>query len=132
MQNITSSVSLKDAIQLLEVEQGIKAQLLKDQFYLTFESLKPVNLLKNTLHDISSSPYLIDNILGTALGIASGFLTNKIFIGRSGNIIRNLLGSVLQFGVTNVVAQHPETIKSLGEVIMQFILRKKGVNSKKL
>ena len=131
MQNITSSVSLKEAIQLLEVEQGIKAQLLKDQFYLTFESLKPVNLLKNTLHDISSSPYLIDNILGTAMGIASGFLTNKIFVGRSGNIVRNLLGSVLQFGVTNVVAQHPETIKSLGEVIMQFILRKKGANSKK-
>jgi hypothetical protein len=131
MQNITSSVSLKNAIQLLEVEQGIKAQLLKDQVYLTFEGFKPVNLLKNALRDISSSPYLIDNILGTAMGIASGFLTNKIFVGRSGSIIRNLLGSVLQFGVTNVVAQHPETIKSLGEVIMQFILRKKGANSKK-
>ena len=61
------------------------------------------------------------------MGIASGFLTNKIFVGASGNLIRKLLGSVLQFGVTNVVAQHPETIKSLGEVIIQFILRKKGV-----
>ena len=132
MQHINSSVSLKNAIQLLEVEQGIKAQFLKDQFYLTFESLKPVNLLKNALHDISSSPYLIDNILGTAMGIASGFLTNKIFVGASGSLIRKLLGSVLQFGVTNAVAQHSETIKSVGEVIMQFVLRKKRVNSKKL
>ena len=116
----------------MEADQGIKGQLLKDQFYLAYESLKPVNLLKNTLHDISSSPNLIDNILGTAMGIASGFLTNKIFVGDQEVIIRKLLGSVLQFGVTNVVAQHPETIKSLGEVIMQFILRKKGVNSEKL
>ena len=132
MQNITSTAGLKNAIQLLEVDQGIKGQLLKDQFYLTYESLKPVNLIKNALHDISSSPILIDNILSTSMGIASGFLTNRIFVGASGSLIRKLLGSVLQFGVTNVVAQHPETIKSLGEVIMQFILRKKGVNSEKL
>lgn len=132
MQNITSTLALKDAIQLLEADQAVKGQLLKEQFYMTYESLRPVNLLKNTLHDISSSPYLIDNILSTAMGIASGFLTNKIFVGRSGNIVRSLLGTILQFGVTNVVAQHPAAIKSLGEIIMQFLLRKKETNSKKL
>ena len=131
MQNITSTTGLRNAIQLLEVEQGIKGNLLKDQFYLTVESLKPVTLIKNALHDISASPKLIDNILSTTMGIASGFLTNRVFVGASGSLIRKLLGSVLQFGVTNVVAQHPETIKSLGEVIMQFILRKRGVNSRK-
>jgi len=132
MQNISSTSNLKNTIQLLEVDQGIKGQLLKDQFYIVYESLKPVNFIKSTLHDISSSPLLMDNILSTSMGIASGFLTNRIFVGASGGLIRKLLGSVLQFGVTNVVAQHPETIKSLGEVIMQFILRKKGENSKKL
>jgi hypothetical protein len=129
MQTITSTVALKNAIKLLEAEHAVKGQLLKEQFYMTYESLKPVNLIRNTLHDISSSPYLIDNILGTSIGIASGFLTNKIFVGRSGSIIRNLLGTILQFGVTNVVAQHPVVIKSLGEVIIQFLLRKKRINS---
>lgn len=132
MQNISSTASLKNAIQLLEVDHGIKEQLLKDQFYIVYDSLKPVNFLKKTLQDISSSPLLLDNIMSTSMGIASGFLTNKIFVGASGSLIRKLLGSVLQFGVTNVVAQHPESIKSLGEVIMQFILRKKRVNSEKL
>jgi hypothetical protein len=132
MQNITSTTALRSAIQLLEVEQGIKGNLLKGQFYLTVESLKPVTLIKNALHDISTSPKLIDNILSTTMGIASGFLTNRVFVGASGSLIRKLLGSVLQFGVTNVVAQHPETIKSLGEVIMQFIFRKRVVNSEKL
>jgi hypothetical protein len=130
MEKITSAVALKNAIQLLEADQAVKGQLLKEQFYLTYESLKPVNLIKNALHDISSSPYLIDNILSTSMGIASGFLTNKIFVGRSGNIIRNLLGTVLQFGVTNVVAQHPAAVKSLGEIIMQFLIHRKRTNSK--
>ena len=132
MQNITSAIALKNRIQLLEIEQNAMGQLLRDQFYLTYEGLRPVNLLKSALNDISSSPFLIDNILSSAMGIASGFLTNKIFVGRSGSIIRSLLGSILQFGVTNVVAQHPETIKSLGQVIMQYFLRKKRTNSQKL
>jgi len=33
MQNITSIAELKDAIQVLEVEQGIKEQLFKEQLY---------------------------------------------------------------------------------------------------
>jgi hypothetical protein len=131
MQNITSIDGLKNAIQLLEEEQAIKGQLLKEQFYLTYESLKPVNLLNSTLNDISSSPYLIDNILGTAIGLVTGYLSKKIFIGTSGNIFRKLIGSIMQYSVTNVVAKHPDTIKSIGQFIFQHILRKKEINSEK-
>ena len=129
MQNITSKAGLKDAIQLLEAEQAIKGQLLKDQFYLTYESLKPVNLLMHTLKEISSSPYLIDNISGTAMGLAGGFLSKKIFVGTSGNLIRKLIGSILQFGVTNIVAQNSEIIKSVGQAIFQHFFHKKEMNS---
>jgi len=129
MQNISSYSSLRDAIQLLEVEQGVKSQLFKDQLRNTFESLKPINLIRKSLHDISSSPDLIDNILGVATGIASGFLTRKIFIGASGNVIRKILGTVLQFGVTNVVAKNPDTIKSVGQAILNLFLRRKDPKS---
>jgi len=125
MENITSAAGLKNAIQLLEVEQADKGQLLKAQFYLTYESLKPVNLLRSTLNDVASSPYLIDNIIGTALGLTSGFLSKKIFIGASGNKFRKLIGYVLQFGVTNFVAQHHDTIKSFSQAFFQFFVRKK-------
>ena len=130
MQNITSIAGLKNAIQLLEIEQGIKGQLLKEQFYLTYESLKPINILKKTLKEISSSPYLIDNISGTAMGLASGFLSKKIFVGTSGNIFRKLIGSLLQFGITNVVAKNSDIIKSVGQAIFQHFLRKKEMNSR--
>jgi hypothetical protein len=131
MENITSVEGLKNAIQIIELEHEYKQQLLKEQFRLTFESLKPINIIKDTLHDITSSPYLVDNILGATVGLATGYISRKIVVGGSASLIRKLLGSVLQFGVTNVVSQHPESIKSIGQYIYQRILRKKGIKSDK-
>jgi hypothetical protein len=131
MQTITSVAGLKNSILLLEAEQSIKGQLLKDQVFLTYESLKPVNLIKHTLKEISSSPYLIDNISGSAMGLLSGFLSRKIFVGTSGNLIKKLIGSVLQFGITNIVAQNSDVIKSVGQTVLHHFFRKKIMNSNK-
>lgn len=125
MEKITPVAELKISIQSLEVELAEKGLQLKEQFFQTYESLKPINLLNSTLKEISSSPLLIDNILGTVMGLASGYLSKRLFLGSSGNILRKLIGSVLQFGVTNLVAQHPDAFKSLGRFIFQRIFRKK-------
>jgi hypothetical protein len=126
MKNINSAIALKNAIILLEADQAVKERLLKEHVYLTFESLKPVNLLRSSLRDISTTPDLINNLLGTSVGLASGFISKKIFVGASGNMIRKLLGVVLQLGVTNIVAQNPEAIKSFVQVIInRFFHREK-------
>ena len=125
MQNRSSTAVLKDTIQLLETEQKIEGRLLKEQFYLTYESLKPVNLLRSSIRDVVSPPYLIDNIVGTAVGLATGYLSKKIVIGTSGNIIRKFFGLLMQLGVTNTIAQHPDSIKSIGQFIYEHFLRKK-------
>ena len=104
-------------------------QLLKNQLDFTLERLKPLSLLTSTFKDITSSPNLINNVLGSVIGIASGYASKKIFLGVSGNIIRKILGSVLQFGVTNAVAQHPDAVKTLGQNIIQHLFRKKETNS---
>lgn len=131
MQNITTVAELKNAIQLLKEEQTVKEQLLKEQFYITYESLKPINLLKSTFKDLSSSPYMIENIVGSAVGLATGYVSKKIVVGSSANIIRKLIGSVLQFGVTNLVAQHPDAIKSISQYIIQHVFTKKKKKAKK-
>ena len=128
MKNIKSSAELKDAIQQLEFEHTIKGQLLKEQLLLTHESLKPVNLIKNALSEVASSPYLVDNILGASVALATGYISKKIVVSGSGNVIRKFLGTILQFGVTNVVAQHTDTIKSVGQFIYQHFLHKKEMN----
>jgi hypothetical protein len=129
MQNRSSTAVLKDTIQILETEQKIEGRLLKEQFFLTYQSLKPVNLLQSSIRDVYSSPYLIDNIIGTAVGLATGYLSRKV-IGNSGNIIRKLFGFLLQLGVTNTVAQHPGYIKSIGQYIYRHILHKKRNKSR--
>jgi hypothetical protein len=129
MQKIDSVAELKNAIQLLEVEQADKGQLLKEQFFLTYESLKPVNLIASTLNDIKKSPYLIENILGAGVGLVTGFYTNKLIFNPRGNKLKKLIGVVLQFGVTNLVAKHQDTILSIGQVIINRLFRKKKMNS---
>jgi hypothetical protein len=129
MQNITSTADLKSAIQLLEVEQVDKGKLLKEQLYITWESIKPANLIANTLNDIEKSPYLIDNILGAALGLVTGFYSNKLIFNPRGNKLKKLIGVALQFGVTNLVAKHQGTIRSIGQVVFRHLTRKKRMNS---
>jgi len=124
METSSSSLLLKNEIQLLEVEKAFQEQLLKEQFYATYENLKPVNLLRSTLSDVASSPFLIDHILSTAVGLATGYLSKKVVVGASGNIFRKLLGFMMEVGVTNSVAQHPDSIRSIGKYIYHHFLNK--------
>jgi hypothetical protein len=131
MEHITSAAELKRVIQRVEIEHAMQGKRLKEQFFLAYENLKPANILKSTLNEITKSPYLIDNVLGATLGLITGYLSKKIAVAGSGNPIRKLIGSVLQFGITNLVAQHPDLIKLFGQFIMQHLFRKKEMNSVK-
>jgi hypothetical protein len=131
MGDMTSSADIKIAIQLLETEQVLKGQLLKEQFLITYEGLKPINIIKSTIKDISSSPNFIDNIVGTATGIAGGYITKKIIVGTSMNMFRKLLGALVQFGVTNLIARHPDTIKTFSHFILQHVSHINDDDSKK-
>ena len=125
MQKITSTADLKNAIQLLEVEQALNGKLLKQQLHTTYESFKPANLLRNTLHDLSSSSNLIDDILGTAVGLATGLVSNIIFKGLAGAGFKKVINPVLQSGVTNFVAKNSASLRSVGEILLLRIFRKR-------
>jgi len=131
MENIRCAAELKLAIREKQFEQEIQGKLLKEQFFGMFESLKPINMIKNTLSEITSSPYLIDNMLGAITGLVSGFISKKIAVGTSHNLFRKIMGSFLQFGVTNLVAQHPETVKTIGQFIIEKIFHKKEAKTLK-
>src|SRR5665647_96616 len=102
MRNITSTAGLKEAIQLMEAEKAANRKLLKEQFVNTYESFKPASLLRSTLHDISSSPNLIENILGTALGLGAGYLSRSILPGVTAMRFGKLLSPVLPVSYTHL------------------------------
>lgn len=125
MQKPNSALELRKAIDLIEDKQFVQGQELKEQFFLTYESLKPINLIENTLKDIISSPYLTDNILATVTGMAGGYISEKLVVGTSDHVGRKLFGKILQVGVSNFVAHHPEAIKIFGQFIFQHVFNKK-------
>ena len=129
MQTITSTADLKQAIQLLENEHAVNGKQLKAQFYATYEAFKPVNLIRGALHDITSSPHLINNILGTTVGLAAGLVSNVVFKGLAGPGIRRVISPVLQSGVTSFVAKNTGSLRSLGEIALLRIFRNKRVKS---
>ncbi len=103
MQTINNDQSLCKAIKNLEIKQTVELNDLKSHFNFTVESLKPKNLLKeNIYHAVSSvesavkSPDFKSNLMKYAAGLAGGFISKKIIVGKSGGIFKKILGSALQ------------------------------------
>jgi hypothetical protein len=130
MRTITSTADLKKAIQVLETEHAANGKLLKAQLYTTYDTFKPVNLLRSTLQEITSSPNLIDNILGASLGLATGLVSNLVFKGLAGPGLRRVISPVLQSGVSHFVSQHTGSLRSIGEIALLRIFRNKRVKPK--
>lgn len=110
---------------MMEVEQKSKELELKEQFHLTYESLKPANIIRNTLRDLFSSSVLHENFSGTAVGAAGGYLVKKLLVGSSSSMLRKLIGTALQIGMTNIASHKSDVIKSAGQAILQRLFRRK-------
>lgn len=103
--------SLKESIRLLEIKQAEEGLLLKEQFSVTIESLKPINLFKSTIKEMTNSVDLKSNLSETILSILAGFLTKKMMVNSKSGPFRKILGAILQFGVTSVIAQNADHIR---------------------
>jgi hypothetical protein len=128
MSSITNITELRAAILLLEIKQANEGKLLKEQFKVTYESLKPVNLIKSTISELVSAPDLKGDLLNASISHAAGYLTKKTIIGETRNPLKELAGSLIQMGVTSLVAKNAEGLKSLAiELISKIINKKKNV-----
>jgi len=115
MKDIKNVSDLKFAIMVLEKEQKEKELLMREYFRDTYESLKPINLLKSTISDLFSSSVLIEKSINATIGIVAGSVSEKIFVGSSESTFRKLLGKFIQLAISNFVVQNPQMIKSVGD-----------------
>ena len=125
MNKINQTEALNKTIAALQEKKEIEFSLLKEQFQITYESLKPINLIKSTLANVASSPELKNNVLNNVIGLTTGYISKKVILGNTRNPIKILLGSLFQFAVANVVSKHTESLKSTGENILKRIFRNK-------
>ena len=125
MENIANISDLRNAILMLEVEKMTQEQVLKDQLYDTFGGLKQLNSLASTFTNITSSPVFKNRLLGSVAGMAIGYFSQKLIIGASGYILRKLIVSAVQFGVTHLASRRSGRLKRPGSNIFQRIFHKR-------
>jgi len=124
----TAAEALKESIRLLEIQQAEEGQILKEQFKATYESLKLVNLVKSSLKDLTDSVEIKNNLFESIVSIFTGYFTKKIMISSNGNVFKRILGLVVQFGVTNLVAKNAELIRIyLTELMDKFLHPKEEI-----
>jgi len=123
MKKLNETESLNQSIILLENKQAEELILLKEQFSVVHEHLRPINLLKSTFHEITSSPEIKNNTGGIVFGLTSGYLLKKVIVGASSNPIKRVLGGLVQYAITNVVSKHFDGIKSTGGNLLQRFIK---------
>lgn len=126
MNKITSIAELKSSIHELENQQANDKALMIEEFKLTYENLKPINLIKNKINDIVKDPDLKENILDATMSIAAGYLSKKMIIGSTHNPIKQLFGTLLQVGITTLVSKNSDSIKSTVLNLVGNLLHKKN------
>jgi hypothetical protein len=126
MENINSVVLLKEAIVNLEIKKIEQGKLIKEQFHIIKENLRPANIIRNTFDEVSNSPKLRSNLLGAAVGLGAAYFSRKLVAGKSGNSFRRILGSVLQMGISAVVATKPGILQSIGQTIVKRVFTKRN------
>lgn len=129
MQKVTSTSELKEAIARLEYKQKEQWIDLKDNIGIAFESLKPINLIKSTYREFMSTPHVAENIVGSTVGLASGFITKKLIVRKSGNVLRNFAGGLAQMFISNFISRHSGTIKTVGSALLHKLFYKKKMEA---
>lgn len=109
---------------LLEQRQLDEGKDLKEQFRLTYDSLRPANILISAFKDLGTSNDLKDNVLNSTVGLGACYVSKILFQGIIGSPLKKLLGSALMFSVQNLVSKNPDIIKSIGKHIFKMFKNK--------
>ncbi|MFE3847772.1 hypothetical protein ACFX5D_07320 [Flavobacterium sp. LB3P45] len=112
MKKSNETDALNETIALLEYRQKQELRILKEQFEVTYASLKPLNIIKRVYSEMTTSPDLKGNLISIVIGMATGYITKKVVVSSSHNPLKRLLGNVLQFVITNVATKYSDTRKS--------------------
>lgn len=128
MKTTNETDALRASILLLESQQKLDLLLLKSQVHETFESLRPINLIKSTISEVSASSDLKHGLLQNGIGLITGYVSRKILVGTSHNPVVGFLGSLFQFAISNVVAKHSDTVIEKGESLFREFSSRKNQN----
>jgi hypothetical protein len=123
MSRVYTSSDLRTEILALEAERLRQEEDLKNSASAVVHSLKPANLIKNVFSSTVKTPGVGRGLLKGAVGLAAGFLSKKILIGGSSNLVKKAIGTVIELGVAKAVANNAGKLKSSGVKMIGKVIK---------
>jgi hypothetical protein len=117
MKNLKPSETLRLQIVHKEAKLLEEELMLKEHFNVIYDSLKPINLIKNTLSEAITSPDIRHNLFNAAIGFGTGYIAKKLFINRPDGFIKTIEGNIVQLLVASKVADNADTIRSVMQTL---------------
>ena len=121
--DINNSIDLENAINSLSIKNKAQTSALKNQFAEAVDSLKPARLLKAALNNITENPGIAKVAVGTVVAVEAGVLSKKLIVGKSGNIFRRIIGTVVELAVARSVLGNSAFIAGKGIQILRKIAK---------
>lgn len=122
VKTISETEALDKLIIATEQQRAYELALLKEQYHVVYESLKPINLIKKGFHDMTASSDIKNFILNNAIGLGTGILSKKLLVGSTHNPVKRVLGTVIEFAVANLVSKYGG-IASIGRnLLKRFVI----------
>jgi len=121
---INNSQDLERAIIELEKRKLVHQDALVQQFRQTADSLRPGNLIKEGLSKLVQPGDTRSMALKVAGGIAMGFLTKKLMLGKTHSKVEALIGNAIKLGTTKAVVNNTDKIKAYGIAIYNNLFKK--------
>jgi hypothetical protein len=128
MNKIDPLASLNRLILEKEEEQLKQSVALKQHFRETYESLKPINILKNTFKTAASSNDLGSKVANATIGMAVGLLTKKLLGGNSSNPIKKLVGTMIGSYMGSKAESNGDGIRSFGSFLISKLTKHPATN----
>jgi hypothetical protein len=112
--HIETQADLLRAITALEQSREDAVIALEDRAHDLIESMRPVNVLRKALRDITESEDVKQRLLAMGVGIAAGHLARFLYQGKSESPVKEMIGSMLQVGITTYISGKPEAVQRVG------------------
>ncbi|MBA2498965.1 MAG: hypothetical protein H0V30_04500 [Chitinophagaceae bacterium] len=118
---ISTSKDLQQRIAELEQKKLLQEYELKDQAQKTMEALKPGNMISHAFHQ----PGMKGKLVNASLGLLTGYLSKRIFLGPASGPVSKVAGDMLQWGMAAFTGSKADMIK---QKVGQFLRKAKFKN----
>lgn len=126
MKKLNETDALSELIQINKQQYDTDLFLLKEQFHIAYESIKPINLIKNVVHDVTASTEIKEDVIGSLMGLVTGFISKKIMVHEDSGFFKRTIGTIFQFAVANIVSKNSTNIKAVSTALFNNFFKKKN------